>query len=76
LRWKITQSALALRRWAFRTKHHGWQLRSDIWLLRLRALLAEAQGDDIAYREFADRYHDMATSLGFEGHMTWAEAMP
>src|SRR6202022_1553835 len=48
----------------------------DIWLLRLRALLAEAQGDDIAYPEFADPYHDMATSLGFEGHMTWAEAMP
>ena len=22
-----------------------------------------------------DRYRDMATSLGFEGHMAWAEAM-
>ena len=23
-----------------------------------------------------DRYRDMATSLGFEGHVAWAEAMP
>jgi hypothetical protein len=47
----------------------------DILLLRLRALLARTRGDDAAYRDFRDRYHDMATSLGFEGHMAWAEAM-
>ena len=48
----------------------------DVWLLRMRALLAQAQGDDTAYRDYRDRYRDMATSLGFEGHMQWAEAMP
>jgi hypothetical protein len=48
----------------------------DIWLLRLRALLARAHCDDTAYRDYRDRYRDMATSLGFEGHMKWAEAMP
>jgi hypothetical protein len=48
----------------------------DIWLLRMRALLAQARGDDEAYRELKERYRDMATSLGFEGHMKWAEAMP
>ena len=48
----------------------------DIWLLRLRALLARTQGDDTAYRDHWDRYRTMATSLGFEGHMKWAEAMP
>ena len=48
----------------------------DIWLLRLRALLARAHGDAAAYADFRDRYRDMATSLGFEGHMKWAEAMP
>jgi adenylate cyclase len=37
---------------------------NEIWLLRLRALLAR------------DRYRALATSLGFEGHMKWAEAMP
>ena len=48
----------------------------DIWLLRLRALLARARGDDVTYRDYRDRYRAMATSLGFEGHMQWAEAMP
>ena len=28
------------------------------------------------YRDYRDRYRAMATSLGFEGHMAWAEAMP
>ena len=48
----------------------------DVWLLRLRALLARAHRDDAAYRDFRDRYRAMATSLGFEGHMKWAKAMP
>ena len=48
----------------------------DIWLLRMRAPLAQARGDDNAYRDYRDRYRDMATSLGFEGHIAWAEAMP
>ncbi len=48
----------------------------DIMLLRLRALLAQAHEDDAAYCDYRDRYRDMATSLGFEGHMKWAEAMP
>ena len=47
----------------------------DIWLLRLRVLLARARGDDTAYRDYRDRYRDMAKTLGFEGHMKWAEAM-
>ena len=48
----------------------------DIWLLRLRALLARAHGDAAAYAHFRDRYRDMAKTLGFEGHIAWAEAMP
>jgi hypothetical protein len=48
----------------------------EITLLRLRALLAHARGDDVAYQDLRDRYRAMATSLGFEGHMKWAEAMP
>jgi hypothetical protein len=47
----------------------------DILLLRLRALIARAHGD-AAYAHFRDRYRDMARTLGFEGHMKWAEAMP
>jgi hypothetical protein len=48
----------------------------DIWLLRLRALLARAHGDAAAYAQFKDGYRDMARTLGFEGHIAWAEAMP
>jgi len=48
----------------------------DIWLLRLRALLAHAHGDETAYRDYRDRYRVKARSLGFEGHIAWAEAMP
>jgi hypothetical protein len=47
----------------------------DITLLRLRALLAHAHGDEAAYRDLANRYRAMAQSLGFEGHIAWAEAM-
>jgi adenylate cyclase len=45
-------------------------------VLRLRALLATARGDDVSYRDYRDRYRAMARSLGFEGHMDWAREMP
>jgi adenylate cyclase len=48
----------------------------EIWLLRLRALLARARGEAAAYADLRDRYRNMAKTLGFEGHMNWAEAMP
>ncbi|HEY6819309.1 MAG TPA: AAA family ATPase, partial [Mycobacterium sp.] len=47
----------------------------DIWLLRLHALLARAHSDAAAYTELRDRYRDMATTLGLEGHMKWAKEM-
>jgi adenylate cyclase len=48
----------------------------EIWLLRLEALLDQAHGDEAGYQHYRDRYRERATSLGFEGHMKWAEAMP
>ena len=54
---------------------HGLVIH-EIWLLRLRGLLAKAHGDEAGYRDYRDRYRALATSLGFEGHMKWAEAMP
>ena len=48
----------------------------DIMLLRLRTMLARARDDQQQYREYRDRYRGMAKSLGFAGHMKWAEAMP
>ena len=47
----------------------------DIWLLRMRALLARTRDDDVTYRELVGRYRSMAESLGFEGHIVWAAAM-
>ena len=52
-----------------------WAVR-DITVLRLRTFLAEMRGDEATYRQLRERYRAMATSLGFEGHMKWAEAMP
>jgi hypothetical protein len=52
----------------------GFAVR-EIWLLRLRALLARAKGDAVSYAEFRDRYQEMAKTLGFEGHIDWAESL-
>jgi adenylate cyclase len=54
----------------------GGPLLSEIWLLRLRALLARARGDEATYRDYGDRYGALVKSLGFEGRLKWAEAMP
>jgi adenylate cyclase len=48
----------------------------EVPLLRLRALLARAHGDPEAYKQFRDRYREVAKRLGFEGHIALAEAMP
>ncbi|MDT5051333.1 MAG: adenylate cyclase [Mycobacterium sp.] len=47
----------------------------EIHLLRLRALLARAHGDGVAYQDFRDQYRAMAKRLGFEGHIAMAKAM-
>jgi hypothetical protein len=71
----VAEAEAAIERLATAPADEGLVIR-DIWLLRLRALLALAHGDDVAYAQLRDRYRDMATTLGFEGHIAWAEAMP
>ncbi len=71
----VAEADAAIERLAAAPADEGLVMR-DIWLLRLRALLARAQGDETRYREYRDRYRDMAKTLGFEGHIAWAEAMP
>jgi class 3 adenylate cyclase len=71
----VAEAEAAIERLAAASADDGLVMR-DIWLLRLRALLARAHGDDARYREYRDRYRAMATELGFEGHIEWAEAMP
>jgi hypothetical protein len=71
----VAEAESAIDRLATAPADEGLVIR-DVWLLRLRALLARAHGDDTAYRDYRDRYRDMARTLGFEGHIAWAEAMP
>ena len=71
----LVEAEAAIERFAAAPADEGLVIR-DIWLLRLRALLARAHGDAAAYAHFRDRYRDMAKTLGFEGHIAWAEAMP
>jgi class 3 adenylate cyclase len=71
----VAEAEAAIERLAAAPAGEGLAIR-DIWLLRLRALLARARGDAVAYAHLRDRYRDMARTLGFEGHIAWAEAMP
>jgi AAA ATPase-like protein len=47
----------------------------EIPLLRLRALMARANGDENGYREFVDRYRKRANDVGYERHIAVADAM-
>jgi hypothetical protein len=70
----LAEAQEAIDRLAELSAHDGSAIR-EIALLRLRALLARVRGDDLGYRDLVSRYHAMAQSLGFEGHIAWAEAM-
>jgi class 3 adenylate cyclase len=48
----------------------------DVTVVRLRALLTRARGDEAAYVDYRDRYRAMAAEYGYEGHMALAAAMP
>lgn len=69
----VAEAEKAIERLA-RTPAEGVAVR-DVWLLRLRALLARARGDALSYADLRDRYRETANSLDFEGHIAWAEAM-
>ena len=71
----VVEAEAAIERLADAPADEGLVMR-EIWLLRLRALLARALGDAEAYAHLRDRYRDMAKTLGFEGHIAWAAAMP
>jgi hypothetical protein len=70
----VAEAEAATERLAAAPADDGLVMR-EVWLLRLRVLLARARGDDAAYRDSVNRYREMAESLGFEGHLAWAQAM-
>ena len=71
----VAEAEAAIERLVGAPTDPGFALNA-VWLQRLSALLARAHGDAAAYAHFRDRYHDMARTLGFEGHTAWAETMP
>ncbi|MBV9353208.1 MAG: hypothetical protein JOZ23_17015 [Mycobacterium sp.] len=71
----VAEAEAAIERLAAAPADAGLVMR-DIWLLRLRALMARARGDAAAYAHLRDRYRDMAKTLEFDGHIAWAEAIP
>ncbi|OJZ69044.1 cyclase [Mycobacterium paraffinicum] len=71
----ITEAEAAIERLAAVPAAEGLAMY-ETWLQRMRAALARAQGDFDAYEHFRNRYRDLARTLGFEGHIAWAEAMP
>jgi hypothetical protein len=71
----VAEAKAAIERLAAAPADEGLVIR-EIWLLRLRALLGRARGDEAGYRDYRDRYRDMARTLGYEAHIEWAEAMP
>jgi class 3 adenylate cyclase len=70
----LAEAQEAIDRLASLGADQGWAIL-EITLLRLRALLARARGDHVAHRDLVSRYRAMAESLGFEGHIAWAQAM-
>ncbi len=71
----LAEAEAAIERLATAPADEGLVMR-EVWLLRVRALLARAHGGAEVYNQLRDRYRDMARTLGFEGHIAWAEAMP
>jgi hypothetical protein len=71
----MAEAEAAIKRLAEAPADEGLVVR-EIWLLRLQALLARAHSDDVRYREYRGRYRDMAKTLGFQGHIAWAQETP
>ena len=59
----VAEAEAAIERLAAAPADDGLVIR-EIWLLRLRALLARAHGDEAAYRDYRDRYRD-------DGDIAW-----
>lgn len=50
-------------------------LYHELPLMRMRAMLAKARGEDEAYRDLRDQYRARAEATGMEGHIAIAHAM-
>jgi hypothetical protein len=62
----VAEAEAAIERLAAAPTDEGLVLR-DIWLLRMRALLAQAHDDETAYRDYRDRSRAMGDITWFRG---------
>ena len=70
----IKDAELAIDRLAAVPTEPGFVLH-ELPLLRLRALLARARGDEPGYQQFLERFRAKAAEADFEGYLAQAEAM-
>jgi adenylate cyclase len=70
----LTDAQDAIDRLAMAPTEPGFVLH-ELPVLRLRALLARALGDEPGYRQFVERFRVKAQEAGFEGYLAQAEAM-
>ena len=68
----LQEAQTAIERLAAAPNHE--MVDREILLLRLRALLAGARGDEAAQRKFDRQHRAMATKLGRLGHMAMADS--
>jgi class 3 adenylate cyclase len=68
----LQEAQTAIERFAASPNHE--MVDREIWLLRLRALLAGARGDEAGYRDFLHQHRAMATRLGRLGHMAMSDS--
>jgi hypothetical protein len=70
----VAEAEAAIERLTAAPAEDGLVIR-DIWLLRMRALMARARGDAATYADVRARYRTVAESHGYEGHIEWAAKM-
>ncbi|WP_420109942.1 adenylate/guanylate cyclase domain-containing protein [Mycolicibacter arupensis] len=70
----LDEAQTAIDRLASAATDPGYAL-NEIPLLRMRALLARAHGDEAGYRDYSARYRAQAIDAGYEAHIALAEAM-
>ena len=68
------EAARVVKRLMLVAVNYQWRSR-EISALQLEVQIARARGDDAAYRDYRERYREMANDLGYEGHMKWAAEM-
>ena len=68
----LQEAQTAIERLAAAPNHE--MVDREIYLLRLRALLAGARGDEAAHRDLLQQYRAMATKLGRLGHMAMSDS--